>query len=267
MSPANASPTLSWLVFQLILCLVASGGGIVVFWGLLVEKKAIKEHYSSAHEIRQAKRKEERGWNILMAGIAIEIAVGFTFAAKDGWEIRQINNEISRISPSNQPVSEVIANAQFLLTDTNDDWSPCSGQGNWLELLESGANDKSPRTVFLNGFQALQENECQSFTQSDAYGTLTGISIQFRPDRVVALPQNGFVIADRTPMTPKLILNRIKVLAFHLGDIPKDLKIAHGSVEILVNGTFNKRFEIFSQTPTTNAVAVFYATNGAQFSP
>jgi hypothetical protein len=238
---------------------------MIVFWGLWTEKKAHKEAYLNVNDLRASKRREERGWNILMFGIAIEILVAFVFAAKDGWEIRQINKEIVKIDPLNQPISDISASVTIMMRTKETGLPPSGPQPeNWMELLEKDMGDKAPRAVFWGGFQRLLEDNAQGFTSSDSSGSQVGYSIQFRADRLFASsPQNGFVLADQSPTTPKHILSKIETLAFHVVYIPKDAEIVGGSAEVLVNGTFRKEFKIFSQKPATNVSApgVFYATN------
>jgi len=76
---------------------------------------------------------------------------------------------------------------------------------------------------------AVDNDSAQGFTQSDSTGSYVGYSIQFRADRLFSsYPQNGFVLADYSPITPKHILSKIETLAFHVVFIPKDAEIVSG---------------------------------------
>src|ERR1043166_6570802 len=102
---------LSSLWVELVFSVLAGLGGIVVFWGLWVEKKAVKESYRNVEEFRSSKVKAERGWKILMWGVGLEIFIAMGLAAKDGWDIRQVNKAITRIDPLTLPLSDISANA------------------------------------------------------------------------------------------------------------------------------------------------------------
>jgi len=84
-----SSSSLSWLVVEAITTFFAVLGGLMVFRGLWIEHKADKDKFSTADDFRSSKLKKNRGWKMLMWGIAIETVVAGVFAAKDGWEIRQ----------------------------------------------------------------------------------------------------------------------------------------------------------------------------------
>ena len=66
-------------------------GGMLVLFGLLLEKNADKEEFSNIDDFRLQKLKSKRGVNIVIAGIVVEIVVAGVFAAMDGWEMRQAN--------------------------------------------------------------------------------------------------------------------------------------------------------------------------------
>ena len=196
-----------------------------------------------------------------MIGIAAEIALGFGHALKDALEIRQIKITAAKNDPLNRPISDISASATILMRTKETGLPPFGPQpDSTVGLLENGIGDRIPRTVFLGGFQTLLEESAQGFTQSDSTGSYVGYSIQFRADRLFSSsPQNGFVLADYSPITPKHILSKIETLAFHVVFIPKDAEIVSGSAEILINGTFRKEFQIFNQK--LGASGGFYATN------
>jgi hypothetical protein len=65
-----SSDSLSWLVGELLISVVAMLGGLMVFRGLWIEKNADKETFLNVEDFRASKLKSKRGWNILMWGIA-----------------------------------------------------------------------------------------------------------------------------------------------------------------------------------------------------
>jgi len=109
-----SSSSLSWLVVEAITTFFAVLGGLMVFRGLWIEHKADKDKFSTADDFRSSKLKKNRGWKMLMWGIAIETVVAGVFAAKDGWEIRQA----SANTPAKMLVSSIEATADFFV-ETN----------------------------------------------------------------------------------------------------------------------------------------------------
>ena len=67
------SASASWLSWTVLTSLLASIGGVLVFCGLWMEKKAGKKEYLNVDDFRSQKLKAERGWQILMVGIGLEI--------------------------------------------------------------------------------------------------------------------------------------------------------------------------------------------------
>jgi hypothetical protein len=82
--------------------LLSVSGGLIVWWGLRVEKKAEKllppndfkpDLYDDI--IKKQKREVERGWRILMAGIIFEVVAAFGISIISGIEIADLNDEAS----------------------------------------------------------------------------------------------------------------------------------------------------------------------------
>ena|SRR5208283_3815908 len=75
-------------------------GGVVVYWGLLVEKKAEKNLPPADFKpdifedvLAAQKREVERGWRILMAGIVIEVVAAFGVSIISGLEIADLTEK------------------------------------------------------------------------------------------------------------------------------------------------------------------------------
>jgi hypothetical protein len=85
-----SSSSLAWLTVESITTFFAVIGGLMVFRGLWIEHKADKDEFSDVNDFRLSKLRKNRGWKMLMWGIAIETLVAGVFAAKDGWEVEKI---------------------------------------------------------------------------------------------------------------------------------------------------------------------------------
>ena len=91
-----ASP---WFWLDIVLSVI---GGVIVYWGLLVEKKAEKllppEDFKPdifADVIKAQKREVDRGWRILMTGIVLEVVAAFGVSIISGLEIADLKDKTS----------------------------------------------------------------------------------------------------------------------------------------------------------------------------
>lgn len=127
-SISSSDTSLSW-----VWPIAASIGGIVVFFGLLLEKIAEwKNEGFSPPFFKPFKCLGEWGWVILMIGIALEIGVGFALAWKDEKVERQTANQIAETKTNltkgdlaQKPLFAVTAFATFrYITNTweSDEW-------------------------------------------------------------------------------------------------------------------------------------------------
>src|SRR6266850_4822 len=114
-----SSSSVSWLCWEIVFSLLASGGGVVVFWGLWTEKKAIKEWYRDVVDLRSSKLRAERGWEILMWGIGLEVLLAIAFAMKGGWELRQLALSEAKNDRLKQPITSIVADVYLFISGTN----------------------------------------------------------------------------------------------------------------------------------------------------
>ena len=111
-----------------IIPIVASIGGVFVFFGLLIEDEAAKDEKKQTPEIFVAdvsisKAKGRFGWWVLMFGIAIEIVIA-AWTAYDDRETRQM---AAKNNPLLQPVSQVSARLLLVVEAANS--TPYSTEG------------------------------------------------------------------------------------------------------------------------------------------
>ena len=83
--------------------LLAISGGIVVWWGLKIEKEAERLLIPSdfkpdifADVVEPYKAKVERGWRILMTGIVLEVVAAFIISVISGLEIAEANDQAAK---------------------------------------------------------------------------------------------------------------------------------------------------------------------------
>lgn len=100
-----------WSSWSVMIPVVASVGGMIVFLGLWIEKEA-DEATKNGHLAKPVDAsainlnlKSEIGWWILMAGIFVEIVTGSVLAAHDIWVARQTAAKIAMNDPRKQPIT------------------------------------------------------------------------------------------------------------------------------------------------------------------
>ena len=102
-----------WLSSSVLIPLIASVGGIIVFLGLWIEKEGDEKNEKFGLSfLKPYKDLEELGWWVLMFGIAAEIVTAGFLA---GWE----EFKDSRNNPLNQPIRSVTASVDVFVEGTN----------------------------------------------------------------------------------------------------------------------------------------------------
>jgi len=258
----------SWVISATIIPFVASLGGVFVFWGLWLEGPPDPEEFSDIDAFRRHKVKSKKGWKILMVGIFLEIVVAFGLAVKEGWQARTTTIQIAKNDPLNQPVNDIVVNANFILK-TNRFLGATMGLdlGTSVELLESNyANSNSPRTVNLGSFSTLFSEQTVPGSVSDNTGTHARLLVQFKASSFAGPIQNGVVISNMSPLTPKDVMQRIQVLKFRSIWIPSDAELIGDTAQMFVNGKMAGIFKIFPKKADGRKPGEFefYATNAVQ---
>jgi hypothetical protein len=221
---------------------IASVGGVVVFWGLWIEKRAderLEAMHKEPFRVRIIKRLENFGWWVLMAGIAAEIITAFTFSARDVYE--EWEN-----SPRNQPVSTVEAMAEIAIeSPLFPQPRPVPFEDSSLEL--TGTNIGSglsfftltlrsyPRVIGMNGFQYGKSNAIAVGMEFQEYGTAP----------VMWLDASNNIINLARPVVSD-VLDEVKTMYFYIDFISTNSEILGGQTILRVNG-FQKTFRIPKQ--------------------
>lgn len=255
----NSGPTsLSWLLVESIMALIAASGGIVVFWGLWLEKKAVKDDYASIIEYRASKQKAERGWRILMLGIAIEIIVGVVLAARDAWEFKQLEAAIAKNDPLKQPITDVTA--LVLLEVRNGDSTeiesnPFLRQGvPWTAYLTLRESNRQPIRITSGPLVA------DNFTKS-ALGGAQGPTADRAYSMRFHLEDLG--LREREDLAERI--DDVSMLTINTFFLRTNAHILGGRVRLVVNSQLQRYYNIvpqrdFHSTDTSIGITVV-ATN------
>ncbi len=243
---------------------IACIGGIVVFWGLWIEKDAEKIEHEDiskfAKSLRLAKLKSESGWWILMFGIAIEIGdAGWT--SWEIWEAKQVAN------PLNQPISTIKANVFLLVNGTNKSQATFLGEPNSSHI---------PLIKLLVGKSAEMESgwsaalACSSIDYSVMYATNSALhamgtawALDFGGERL-----GGNIlsfISEKLRVKDALDWDMIEV---DMSNLPSGCEIWGGHIKLIVNSTV-LTFKIAPQTARMGDLMNLAASprNGALHKP
>jgi hypothetical protein len=280
-----SSSSLSWLIGEFFISLVAISGGLLVFRGLWLEKEADeaekKEHADAfVDQIKSLKLKSKRGWKMLMWGVALETVVAGVFAARDGWEIRQMKNYEVSIDPLNRPILDISATVKFSINKA--DFSELPPFGNLRRTADLWLMEPpSPNIIALNGgrlnerlWDLMGPSELpildtdHSFSFSEKTGQRTYF-MQFHFDE-------DWAFFDLNRMEKKVNeLNNVNVLRISVKCLPHNLEILDGSVKLVINNSVVKIFQIPKQednrygdpidtySNTTPFVILAYLTNSS----
>ena len=194
-----------------------------------MEKKADKKRYLDIDDFRSSKSKAERGWKVLMIGIAVEIVVAVAFALMDEWEITQN-------APLNQPVATISSTVVLRFKGDgymhqrtfNDDWS--AGISFFL-----GTNSDEKQQVFN-----------LSARKTDVeFGNIIGGKID--QSYVITLHQNppypGFPVDNGLKM-PAKTFDDVGCFVLSVPQISSNAEVLSGSVVVTLNSSLIWNFDI-----------------------
>jgi hypothetical protein len=142
-----------WFWADIVLSMV---GGIIVWWGLRVEKEAEKflppEDFKPGlfdDIIKRQKREVERGWRILMTGIVFEVVAAFGISIISGIEMANLEDEASQAEKDAAFANERASSNELavaILTSNN-------------LALQQRIGESSNRIVSLETFAARVHNK------------------------------------------------------------------------------------------------------------
>jgi hypothetical protein len=243
-STVISSSSLPWLVGEFFIFLVAISGGVLVFRGLWIEKKADesekKEHLDAfIDEVRLLKLKSKRGWKMLMWGIALETAVAGVFAARDGWEIRQMKIIEANNDPIKRPISEISAIVDFKVKEDKPSETP-----NWgmprvagVFLCESNWCTNTNIPGFFAG-TTLVPLEADNFDRYFDGKTLEYI-LHFHLEGMGEILMGG-----KENRTVEWALEHVRFMDITTKFLPHDAEILSGSAVLTINSGPQKWFVI-----------------------
>lgn len=111
-----------WFWADIVLSVI---GGALVYWGLLIEKRAEKHippadfhHDIFKDVVASQKSKLERGWRILMTGIVVEVVAALGISVISGLEIADLTEKSAVANLEAKPAGKDAADAKLLAANT-----------------------------------------------------------------------------------------------------------------------------------------------------
>lgn len=233
-----------WYGWSGIIPAVAGIGGMIVFWGLWIEKEADEEAKKEEHLSESVKLKAKWGWRILMFGIVVEIVTG------SGLSVFDIV-ESARHDPDNEIISSIRANVQFFGNGTNQSHSLFSGS--WtpnriplIRLLIGKSRDVA------SGWPVALT--CSSCADSELYATNSSLHTMGKMWVLVFDSINGGIggslgiFPKRTPVKDATQWDTVEL---DMSNLPRGFEVFGGDVRIVVNSK-PLSFAIRQQTAKTS---------------
>ncbi len=244
-STVDSSSSLSWLVGEFLIFLVAISGGVLVFRGLWIEKKADeaekKEHPDTfVDEVKSLKLKSKRGWKMLMWGIALETVVAGVFAARDGWEIRQMKINAANNDPIKRPISEISAIVDFKVKEDKPHETQNWGTPEVARMMLCETNQIAENEFI--GIGILNFLDADKFNRYFD-GTTLEYVLRFQFDNF------GVILGGKniSSKTAEWALEHIRFLDIQTKFLPHDAEILGGSAVLTINSGPQKWFIIQPQ--------------------
>lgn len=211
------------------------------------------ELYRNIDSFRRCKSRKFWGELLVVIGVGIEIITGGCSAVKDwnNWRRERVNESI------NLPVSDISADMILTAKGPSDGTQPQVGPLDcWMELSETNMNRA---TLALGKFHLLFSDKIVSCDQTGNGFQNHGYTIrQFQSSPLYGGDSTTIVLDNWNPVTPRIFMDRIKVLKIHLPFLSEESEIIDGRVDMTVNN-FSEEFQIYSQKIDKDLC--LYATN------
>jgi hypothetical protein len=243
-----SSPSVSWWLWEALIALVAGAGGGLVFWGLWKEGPPGDEPFPDIDAFRRHKAGARRGWNILMAGIALEIAVAVVFAVKDGWQAKQIKIAIAANDPLKRPVNSMKAEVFLWISATNSTEARMSTMMPWIPKAMAQALVLPKHFVFKQdtaiGSLRCTEYEVRPIPEILGGGTIYSLGFSWPSGNLDdKMPQGSGVPTKILSVEEfKGRIGSLEVSILGIGETNAEIK--EGSCSLLVNDSPRLSFEV-----------------------
>jgi hypothetical protein len=253
----------SW--WSILIVMVASIGGMVVFLGLWIEHEA-DELEKKLHILQVVKLKKKWGWRILMLGIVLEVVLGAVIALWEGWNAHEIRKAEQMADWINQPIFAFEAHATIFVKPLEpveglESLPKQAGLWNKLRLPNRGnaepaflvlgqARELATGAISLKGIYVNSDNVTRSLVL-DPSGKRIAICFDIYFDRNSATFSNGTLMPNE--------LNAVQLT------LPIRCEVWGGEMRMELDGRTNRVFEIPPQITFVKCVSSV-ATNGT-FAP
>lgn len=193
-------------------------------------------------------RKTGGSWKKFIPKCLLDLAI-FLVALVGALGAQWSSEALEKRSPINSPVSTITGNVIVNLSGPLDGYPGIGVHlDSWMEMTETNL---AQRSIYLGPFQVMTARDILGYESRSSGPVARGYSMAFEPNPMFAPGfTEGRIIADNSPLTPAVIINRITSLRFRLAFIPPESEVLSGSAVITINGAFQMRFQFKPQRST-----------------
>jgi len=225
----------------------------LIFFGLLVifEIRALVAKKHGQHDAE--KRYEILAIAAFAVAVLLEIiALPYSSRSED-----LADEKIAHNDPRNLAVSDITAKALVQVSGPLDGQPPAIVPMDFESYMTFVESNAPPFTLSFASFGSLYVSDVSAHETRSAGPVTHGYSINLKRD--FRMSGELSVINGWTPASANMVMDRVYRLEFRLAFVPAKTEVLEGSVELLINGTFKKKFIIPHQICSSNHM--FYATN------
>jgi hypothetical protein len=266
----SPSPSLTWLVWEFCISLLAAIGGIVVLIGLWLEGYREPESHPTIQDYRSFKAREARGRKWVFWGVAFEVLLAFGMTFKDGLDIRELEAAAQKNDPLNAQINSASAVLRLKVKGVSGVPFNTPGGGVFIPPKPEDANFWGGGSITLLEGTNLQKIIYRLSSGAADIGWVgsglvkgpddwRGVIIHFQEDNLG--DWESFWITNKFTTGPSLRrLNDIGSFYIRLPEMQTNVSIVSGVLELKAN-TARWQFPVPAQTQRYGIISSCWITN------
>jgi hypothetical protein len=191
-------------------------GGIVVAWGLAVEKQAEKLMPPDNFKpdvfydiVKVIKKKEERGWKILMTGIVMEVVAALLVSIISGLEVAGLNQKAEDATVHERQLEAQIFDTSNIVAQANTR----------AVVADANAAQANERAAKFDADRALVEREAEQIRSTNFILQAQILELEARTEPRSISPEQTTNLIERLKNCPKGKVFVKRVLKFDTAQV------------------------------------------------